>query len=110
MNWQLLASTDDERFYRGAVFRFPAKYPFEDTVDFMIIEDTHSSIGLKLICSTGYHAGQTELVLPAESKHKDGGLSVQWLIENWEKWVYPKCSMKEVRFVENYWPEIGEIT
>ena len=72
------------------MFRFPASYPFEDVVDFMIIEDHHSASGYKLICSTGYHAGQTELMLPAEAQSEGGAISVSWVQQNWKKWIYPE--------------------
>jgi hypothetical protein len=89
-------------FGRSVVLRFPAQYPFEDVVDFMIIEEPNSPLGLKLICCTGYHAGQTELVLPIEAKHGNGGLSVNWIKENWQKWVYCQCSLNEVSYIKHY--------
>lgn len=102
MNWIRFEEIDEERMYRGVVFRFPAKHPFEKIVDFMIIEEHESPTGFKLICSTGYHAGQTELVFPAEAKHEEGGISVNWVKLNWQKWVYPECNLCEVMYLENY--------
>ncbi len=107
MNWILLLESNEKYFYRSVVFRFPAKYPFEDIVDFMIIEDLEAPLKLKLICSTGYHAGQTELIFPKEAKHSDGGISVAWLKDNWEKWIYPECNIREVKYIENYPSDFG---
>lgn len=45
----------------------------------MIIEESESPTSYKLICSSGYHSGQTELVFPAEAAHKKGGISATWL-------------------------------
>ena len=102
MNWTPISDCTGQRFGRGTVFKFPAKYPFEDSVEFMVIEDLDAPIRFKLICSTGYHAGQTELVFPKESEHETGGLSVYWVQTNWKKWIYAECNMNEVQFIENY--------
>ncbi len=101
MNWQPLINIEKTAIGRGYVFRFPAGYPFGDIVDFMVIEEHDAPIGLKLICSTGYHAGQTELILPAESGEKCA-LSTKWLIENWQKWVFPNCKVDSVKYIECY--------
>ncbi|CAA0113992.1 Uncharacterised protein [BD1-7 clade bacterium] len=102
MNWIALPLLADKQIFRGAVFRFSGKHPFEDVVDFMLIDEGDSDIGLKLICSTGYHAGQTELILPKESGYENGGLSLDWLLANWEKWVYPECSVNDVLVIDGY--------
>ena len=102
MNWTPLLECKEESFFRGVVFRFPAEHPFEEIVDFMIIENMGSPTNFKLICSTGYHAGQSELNFPEEAIHKDGGISVPWLKDNWEKWIYPNCSVSDVNYIDNY--------
>lgn len=107
MQWAPLTQCGEERFFRGVVFRFPAKHPFESIVDFMLIEDHDAPALFKLICSTGYHAGQTELALPLEAKHPAGGISVSWLRDNWKKWVYPECEAHEVNFIKNYGANFG---
>lgn len=104
MDWCPLFTCKSVSFGRGVVFRFPAKSPFEDIVDFMIIEDRESPNSYKLICSSGYHAGQTELVFPAESKYETGGVSVTWLKENWSIWVYPECKAENVKYLDCYPP------
>jgi hypothetical protein len=102
MNWQPLIQAREASFWRGVVFRFPAKHPFEPVVDFMMIEDHDSPTFYKLICSSGYHAGQTEHVLPVEAKHPDGGISVEWLKTNWSKRIYNECAVESVQYVEHY--------
>jgi hypothetical protein len=102
MNWHPLTTCENNSFGRGVVFRFPAKYPFEKIVDFMIIEDHESPTSYKLICSSGYHSGQTELVFPAEAVHKAGGISAAWLKSNWSLWVYPECEATSVKYIECY--------
>jgi hypothetical protein len=107
MQWTQLTECKDDSFYRGVVLRFPAKHPFEGVVDFMLIEDHDAPALYKLICSTGYHAGQTELVFPLEAKHPAGGVSVTWLRENWKKWIYVDCEVHEVRFIKSYEANFG---
>ena len=102
MNWRSLTTCGKDLFGRGVVFRFPAKQPFEKVVDFMIIEEHDSPTFYKIICSSGYHAGQTELVFPAEAKHESGGISVDWLKKNWSLWVYPECELANVNYVDCY--------
>ena len=100
--WVPLHEIKEPNVWRGAVFRFPAKYPFERLVDFMLMIDRGLDAEFRLICSSGYHAGEIELVLPEETKHKDGGISVQWVQENWQKWIYPDCTPEEVKYTENH--------
>lgn len=107
MIWHPLATCQKNSFGRGVVFRFPASAPFEKIVDFMIIEEHESPIFYKLICSSGHHAGQTELVFPAEAKHQAGGVSVDWLKKNWSVWVYSKCEVSDVYYVDFYPPDHG---
>jgi hypothetical protein len=108
MKWKSLLSTEEAQLWRGVVFRFPAQYPFEEVVDFMIIEDHDSESFYKIICSSGYHSGQTEVILPVEAKHGSGGISVDWIKKNWSKWIYPECSIDKVKYFDQYPPNHGE--
>ncbi|GHU03338.1 hypothetical protein FACS1894158_01540 [Betaproteobacteria bacterium] len=108
MIWQALIYASEESFSRGTVFRFPAEYPFEPIVDFMMIEDHDSPAFYKLICSSGYHAGQTELVFPIEAKHSSGGISVEWLKSNWSKWIYANCAMENIQYMGCYPSNYGQ--
>lgn len=107
MNWRSLANCKKKSFGRGVVFRFPAKAPFEQIVDFMIIEEHDSPTFYKLICSSGYHAGETELVFTAEAKYEAGTVSVAWLKKNWQTWIYPECEVETVSYVDCYPPGHG---
>jgi len=109
MDWQPLIEVHEESFWRGVVFRFPAEHPFEPIVDFMLIEDHDSPSAYAIICASGYHAGQTELVLPAEARHPAGGISVEWLQINWSKWVYANCTVEDVRYMECYPSNYGRL-
>ncbi|MCE9686430.1 immunity 45 family protein [Shewanella sp. AS16] len=102
MNWINFLQVDQRAIYRGAVFCFPAEHPFEDTVHFMLIEEPESDSGYKFICSTGYHAGQTEVLLPKVAKDSNGGINLKWLQDNWCKWVYSKTPVEEVTYLESY--------
>ncbi|MBF8164060.1 Imm45 family immunity protein [Ectopseudomonas hydrolytica] len=94
MNWRPFANCKEKSFGRGVVFRFPAKAPFEKIVDFMIIEEHDSPTFYKLICSSGHHAGQTELVFPAEAKHETGAVSVAWLKKIGKLGFTPSAKLK----------------
>ena len=102
MQWHPLTKCKQDSFGRGAVFRFPAARPFEKMVDFMIIEDSDAPIFYKLICATGYHAGQTELIFPTEAKHATGGVSVAWLQNNWSIWIHQSCKAEDVLYIDYY--------
>lgn len=92
--------------FLGGVFRFPAKYPYEDIVDFMIFNPNEEGKGLGLITSSGYKAGLISVVLPVEAGEKC--ICKDWLLKNWKKWVYPEC---EVYVSVNYpEPEIQLLT
>ncbi|WP_071873546.1 Imm45 family immunity protein [Atopomonas hussainii] len=107
MKWHTLTTCTNDSFGRGTVFRFPTKHPFEEIVDFMIIEESESPSSYKLICSSGYHSGQTELVFPAEAAHKAGGISAAWLRDNWSLWIYPECEATSVEYINYYPPNYG---
>ncbi|WP_445621383.1 Imm45 family immunity protein [Kushneria sp. Sum13] len=87
---------------RGAVLRFPAKWPYEEVVDFMLVELPHDQ-PYRLIVSSGYKAGLTALILPVESYiEKNWGVDVAWLKSNWNYWVYAECQVEEVMIADNY--------
>ncbi|MFI7290672.1 Imm45 family immunity protein [Streptomyces anulatus] len=53
-----IASRHPEEIGRGAVFQLPARWPYEETVEFMLAElppSTDHRVGL--IVTTGYKAG-----------------------------------------------------
>ena len=82
----------------GTVFRLPAKYPYENFVDFMVI---YYSTEYLLCASTGYCAGNVFVVIPNEGLAKNGvsAISTDWFIENWNKWIYPDCKVEDVYII-----------
>lgn len=95
--WQKLIEFKQDTIRLGAVLRLPAQYPYESVVEFMVFEPNDSCYGLGLMVRSGYKAGLTLVILPLESQPTNQrGLSTQWLITNWQKWVYPNCPVKQV--------------
>jgi hypothetical protein len=102
-DWNRLTDSGERVVCRGAVFRFPAKYPYENYVDFMLIEDTGSSSGFSFVVSTGYKAGLIVLQVPQEALARDmSGLDCIWLRTNWQTWLYAGCPVDEVHFYPGY--------
>jgi hypothetical protein len=93
----------DERIRRGSIFRTKAKWPYEDVVDFMVIQTYDSTRPYGLIVSSGYKAGLTLVHLPIESLADDRmGLSTRWIRENWQHWIYPDSAVVDVYFSKGY--------
>lgn len=95
MIWENLHGLSHQCLFRGVLFRFPAKRPFEEVVDFMIFDPPWSDSGYGMLASTGYYAGMIEILLPAEASFKSDdpdvrvkAISTKWLQKNWRKWVY----------------------
>lgn len=90
--------------FRGGVFRVDGKYPYEKKVDFMIFINT---VDIKierkfgLVVTSGYKSGSILILLPNECLCGDGGISKEWILENWNKWIYD-CNIEKVLFSENY--------
>lgn len=85
---------------RGTVFRLPAVWPYEEWVDFMVIDlfETHG-----LVVSSGHKAGLILISLPIESTSTEGrALSTEWVITNWAKWIYPDCHVENVHILDEY--------
>ena len=90
----------------GTIFRCnQAAYPYEDKVDFIIRRDSDSESGFSVMAISGSQAGKTfqqlprDCLLPSDTPPYGGGISVSWLKNNWNSWVYPDCP---VDFVEIY--------
>ena len=88
----------------GYVLRFPAKRPYEAFVDYMAVDLMIEGRGLSFIVSSGRKAGVCVVNLPIESEGDSGkrGICTKWLIENWEKWVYPECKAEDVYVIPRY--------
>jgi len=86
---------------RGDVIRCTGKYPYEDFVDFMLIEyPCGERRQYTLLVNSGYKAGLIFVVLPEEANAKTG-ISIDWLKENWSKWGYVECPLEEVKLIAN---------
>lgn len=85
---------------RGTVFRLPAAWPYESWVDFMVI-DLFENHGL--VVSSGHKAGLLLISLPTESLSSESrALSTEWVVNNWEKWIYPECNVENVHIIDEY--------
>ena len=97
-----------KELWRGTIFRFNGKYPFENIVDFMLVDIPYVESSFALICISGYYAGACECCLPKEAKNAGThSISTDWLIKNWNKWVYSECSVNDVLVLEAQVPLEG---
>ncbi|MGY3060280.1 hypothetical protein ACVWZD_004525 [Streptomyces sp. TE3672] len=90
MTWILL-SEHPEEISRGAVLQLPARWPYEETVEFMLAELPPGSDGrMGLIVTTGYKAGLWVMSLPDEAfvAERPWALSAAWLRDNWTARIY----------------------
>ncbi|MBN1084459.1 hypothetical protein JNO12_04865 [Erwinia aphidicola] len=95
-----LVDYQNKSIKRGIVFRLPAVWPYEEWVDFMVIDlfETHG-----LVVSSGHKAGLILISLPIESASTEGrALSTEWVITNWAKWIYPECHVEDVHILDEY--------
>lgn len=104
MNWVKLHDYPNEFISRGAIFRFPAKYPYEEMVDLILFQPSSDESGMGFLVNSGYKAGLIAQILPKESGRTGytDCVVTAWLKENWNHWVYPECSMKDVWVSEGY--------
>jgi hypothetical protein len=88
-----------EDLVRGSILRCKGKYPYEDYVDFMVIEQQRQ---YALLVVSGYKAGLTFVQLPPESipKANEGyAVDIEWLKLNWNKWGYIDCPVDDVHII-----------
>ena len=84
----------------GTILRFPAAWPYEDVVDFMVVAFPS---GCGLVVTTGYKAGLIVVILPAEAMPQGCiALSAAWLARNWTTWVWPAGNAADVRLLPSY--------
>jgi hypothetical protein len=88
---------------RGDILRCRATWPYESSVDFMVIErPPEDGRSYALLVVSGYKAGRILQVLPAESipVANDGfAVSWEWLSKNWTSWGYAECPWDEVELL-----------
>ena len=64
--------------------------------DFLIFDPNVGGV-YGLIVASGNKAGLINVIFPADSSLKETvGLRKDWLLENWNTWVYPNGSLDEV--------------
>ncbi|MEB6222217.1 Imm45 family immunity protein [Pantoea anthophila] len=98
-----LIEIKDIALRHGNIFRLPAVWPYEAMVDFMVVDLSNADRPYGLIVSSGHKAGLILVKLPAESCLSEvRGLSVEWVIDNWDKWIYPECDVKDVYVIDRY--------
>jgi len=87
-----------ETLQRGDVIRCIGTYPYEDYVDFMLIEYPFNQINqYALLVDSGYKAGLIFVVWPEQANNKEGpGVNIDWLKINWSKWGYIDCPLEDV--------------
>jgi hypothetical protein len=106
--WSRLLDWEPVALFRGTVFRCTAAWPYENIVDFMLVELPNSPSGLSVIVVTGYKAGSVLVHLPAVARSAENvrALSTSWVLENWSRWIYPDCPAEMVQVIENYPAEV----
>jgi hypothetical protein len=96
-NWQKLTEYDRPSISRGMLLRFPAAYPFEAEVVMMICEGPGSSSERCLRTITGRKAGiNCYQVLPPDASPSGHFVATTWLIDNWNRWVWPDGNVEDV--------------
>ncbi|MCA8263704.1 Imm45 family immunity protein [Burkholderia multivorans] len=98
-NWKKLTESSDSTVKRGTLLRFPAGEAFEDRVVMMVCEAPNQMGRLGLMAISGYKAGINCYVVFPEHSGSDC-ISIQWLIENWQMWVWPEGDVNEVEVRE----------
>jgi hypothetical protein len=88
----------------GDILRLSENYdtgPGTGPVDLMVYNPRDSDVGLGLIVTSGYKAGLVLNIFPRDSNHAKGGLSVDWLIANWDDWfVFTYASDHRIKIEE----------
>lgn len=88
----------------GDILRLSENYdtgPGTGPVDLMVYDPRHDDCGLGLIAASGYKAGLVLHHFPLTSRHPQGGLSVDWLIANWDDWfVFTNASDHRIKIEE----------
>jgi hypothetical protein len=104
MEWRKLVGVENHDYLvHGAIFRARAEWPYEKFVDFMLVDMPDDGTRHALVVASGRKAGLILVRLPLESGSPNGNtLSQTWLIENWDKWVYPQCAVQDVHFLPHY--------
>ena len=96
MGWKKL-SEYDARISRGSILRTPAQPPFEDWVDFMLMDDWQSPSSFSLWICSGKQAGLPLIRIPKEATDKQAdSIDRDWIIQNWQQWIHPDSKPEDV--------------
>lgn len=85
----LLVDLAGEALSPGDLVRLSDNYdtgPGSGPVDLLVYDPRHDDCGLGMIVASGYKSGLILHCLPLASNAPGGGLSVDWLIDNWDDW------------------------
>ncbi|WP_434561089.1 Imm45 family immunity protein [Pseudomonas sp. Z4-20] len=97
MNGIKLVDSLSPAISRGQIFRLPARWPYEEIVDFMVLDIPDEQYGHSIAVASGNKSGLLVVCLPVDScLPQTHGLSREWLVKNWAKWVYPDCPVENV--------------
>lgn len=104
-NWVKLNNYPDDFIRRGAIFRIPStnknreNWYRDDFVDLMVFDASGAFEDrvYGLICISGNKAGLINTTFPKESSGSNSiGLRKEWVIKEWNIWVYPDGSVSDV--------------
>jgi len=86
---------------RGSILRCPARWPYEDYVDFMLIEYLwNGQHQYALMVVSGHKAGLIFVVFPIEAINQPGsGIDIEWLKTHWSTWGYIDCPLQEAHLI-----------
>ncbi|MGP2571410.1 Imm45 family immunity protein [Ornithobacterium rhinotracheale] len=86
-----LVEYNEDFLYRGSVIKFAGK----NETAFVMVCEVLGSYDLQIIRIDGYKAGIPVKTFCGESM-QGCGISIKWLIENYEKWFYIDCGINNI--------------
>lgn len=104
MKWKKLVDYEEgDILSRGTLFRLMAKWPYEEIVDFMLVDYPDPEASMTIIVTSGYKGGLVLVSLPKDAySNSIRAIDCQWLKSNWAEWVYPECSVNDVYICDGY--------
>ncbi|MBC7533023.1 MAG: hypothetical protein H7318_15725 [Oligoflexus sp.] len=98
MMWKSFDEITELSLGRGAIFRVPASYPYEEYVDFMLIVNIDSPCGMSVLVASGFKSGLIHVNPPAEAKGGNQSLSTEWLKKNWSHWIN-EAELSSIKYI-----------
>ncbi|MBD5772105.1 Imm45 family immunity protein [Marinomonas colpomeniae] len=102
MIWKKISDIKSDSLQLGDILSCKATYPYEDRVEMMLFDNLDKNRGMGLICTTGIKSGKIAVVLPIESTFNGKNVSVEWLIQNWNHWIFLDSDINEVFVSKGY--------